>query len=86
MAKTYYTYILLSEVVEKYYIGSTDDLYGRVKFHNGPRARWAKRYQPWQLVHSEAYKLRSEAVRRERYLKSLKGLGRLLGAIKSGRI
>ena len=71
---SFYVYILKSEIVEKFYIGFTSDLDRRIKLHNSPRARWTKKYQPWVLIHSEEYESRAEAVRRERALKSFKGI------------
>ncbi|OGU75023.1 MAG: hypothetical protein A2V93_09890 [Ignavibacteria bacterium RBG_16_34_14] len=67
-------YILKSVKVEKYYIGSTSNLEKRIEFHKSKRARWTKIYQPWILIHSEEYSTRAEAVKREKYLKSFKGI------------
>jgi putative endonuclease len=79
---SFYVYILRSEIVEKYYIGSTSDLEKRIKLHNSPRARWTKKCQPWVLIHSEEFISRSEAIKREKYLKSLKGIEKKLDLIK----
>ncbi len=82
----YYVYILKSTVEKRYYIGSTENIEERIAFHNSKRARWTKRYQPWVLVHSEEFQTRSEAVKRERFLKSLKGIERNLEKIKLGEL
>jgi len=74
-------YILKSVKVEKYYIGSTSNLEKRIEFHNSKRARWTKRYQPWILIHFEEYSTRAEAIKREKYLKSLKGISSKLEKI-----
>jgi putative endonuclease len=79
---SFHVYILRSEIVEKYYIGSTSDLEKRIKLHNSPRARWTKKYQPWVLIYSEEFISRSEAMKREKYLKSLKGIEKKLDLIK----
>ena len=75
---SYKVYILKSQIVERYYIGSTGNLEIRINLHNSPRARWTKRYQPWVLIYFEEYGTRSEAVRREKFLKSLKNIKRFL--------
>jgi putative endonuclease len=79
---SFYVYILRSEIVEKYYIGSTSDLEKRIKLHNSTKARWTKKYQPWVLIYSEEFISRSEAIKREKYLKSLKGIEKKLDLIK----
>ena len=71
-------YILKSKSNNRYYIGSTKNLEKRLNYHNSDRARWTKRYQPWVLVHSESFETRSEAVKREKFLKSLKGIAQRL--------
>jgi putative endonuclease len=83
---SYAVYILKSEVGGRFYIGSGKDEEVRVVVHNSPKARWTKRYQPWQIVHVEKYATRAEAVRRERYLKSLKGIGRHLAEVIAGKL
>ncbi len=79
-------YILKSKTADKYYVGSTVNLDKRISIHNSSRARWTKRYQPWVLIHSEDYETRSEAAKRERFLKSLKGIERNLSRILAGEI
>ena len=74
-------YILESKKFEKYYIGSTKDLEKRLEFHNSSRARWTKRYQPWVLKYYEEFGDRTDAVKRERFLKSLKNTKRFLGSV-----
>jgi putative endonuclease len=72
----YYTYIIQSESTSKYYIGHTHDLNQRLKQHNehafsGSLA--TKRLKgPWELVFTETFKTRSEAMKREKTLKSWK--------------
>ena len=72
----FFTYILQSEVSGRYYIGSTDDLCRRLKQHNDPgykHSKTTKRFRgPWKVVYCEEYPTRSEAMVRERQLKSWK--------------
>ena len=72
----YFTYILQSESTGRYYIGSTDNLDRRVAQHNDPSYKGSKttnRFKgPWKLVYAESSQTRSEAMSREREIKSWK--------------
>ena len=78
----FFVYILESEFVERYYVGSAEDVNERLEVHNGSKAKWTKRYQPWDIVHTESFETRGEAVKRERALKRLKNIGRYLDKIR----
>ena len=65
-------YILQSEKNGKYYIGSTDDIEKRLIKHNKGYSRYTKDKGPFKLIYKEGYYTRSEAKKREYYLKSLK--------------
>ncbi|MFA4838066.1 MAG: GIY-YIG nuclease family protein [Candidatus Neomarinimicrobiota bacterium] len=66
-------YIIRSE--EGYiYIGQTNDFNRRLKEHNSAHSRWTKRGNNWVLLYQENHETRTEAVRRERWLKT--GVGR----------
>jgi len=71
-------YLLKSIEHEKYYIGQTKDLDKRLEWHNSPRTRWTKRFQPWKVIYSETFNNRSEAIVRERELKALKNIKQFL--------
>ncbi|HLF20002.1 MAG TPA: GIY-YIG nuclease family protein [Bacteroidota bacterium] len=67
------TYVLRSLHDQKFYIGHTDDLKDRMRRHNEGRVPATKGRRPLVLIYSEEYPTKVEAVRRERYLKGLKG-------------
>jgi putative endonuclease len=73
---SYYVYVLMNPD-NKIYIGQTNDLQRRLEEHNDPDFRgtlYTKRNKgPWELVYSEEYATRSEAMIRERQLKSFQG-------------
>jgi putative endonuclease len=74
----YYFYILYSEPADKYYTGFTSDLEGRIAAHNHPANKgWTRRYNPWKLVHSEAFITKQEAMAREKQVKKLKRKDRI---------
>ena len=69
----YFTYVLQSLKDHHFYIGHTNNINDRFKRHNEGRVKSTKHRRPWKLVFHKSFEFRSEAVRFERYLKSLKG-------------
>ena len=69
----YYTYILYSEKINKFYIGSSGDLKERVKQHNHGDSEYTKSGLPWSLVYYEAFTEKKDATTEEKFLKSGKG-------------
>ena len=65
----FYVYILKSEKDNSFYIGQTNDLDKRLNFHNQGLSRYTSRKMPWNIVYSEKYKTRTEALKREQFLK-----------------
>jgi len=68
----YYLYILQNEATSRFYIGQTQDVAERLAYHNANYSKSLKNRGPWRLVHTEQYNTRSEAMVRERQLKSWK--------------
>ena len=68
-------YVLYSHMHGKSYVGFTSDLPGRLLSHNelGHKG-WTLKYRPWELVFTEEYETKAEAMKREKWLKS--GVGR----------
>lgn len=62
---SYYVYILYSEVQNKYYIGSTQDVTERLDRHNSGKENYTRKYIPWNLVLSLKKATRSEAFQLE---------------------
>jgi putative endonuclease len=69
----YWVYVLQSQSTSRRYIGQTDDLERRLARHNDGLVFSTSAYRPWRLVHSEKCQTRSEAMQRERFLKSGQG-------------
>ncbi len=68
----YYTYILFSETLNKYYIGSTNGIDGRLERHLSSNKGFTSRAKDWKLKHFEPYQSRKEAVKRELKIKGWK--------------
>ncbi|MCF7847092.1 MAG: GIY-YIG nuclease family protein [Candidatus Gracilibacteria bacterium] len=69
----YSVYILKSKKDDRYYIGQTNNLKERLRRHDTGQVLSTKHRRPFILLHAEVFEKRSEAMKREKYLKSLKG-------------
>ena len=66
-----YTYILKNEEGDLY-IGQTNNLRERIERHNKNRVTSTKKKGSWKMVWQKVFDNKSEAMKYERYLKSLK--------------
>ncbi len=82
-------YILRSLTKGKLYIGHTQDIEIRMKRHNTGREKYTKSGTPWELIYTEEYMSRGDAMKREKYLKNLKNpkyiLENIVGKVNFGR-
>jgi putative endonuclease len=69
----YFVYVLRSRTTKQLYTDSTADLQTRLVQHNADQSASTKHRGPWDLLHKEEFETLSEAIRRERFLKSGKG-------------
>jgi putative endonuclease len=70
----FYVYVLRSETDSGLYIGYSADLRKRFEQHSQGNSFATSHRGPWKLIYYEAYLEQSDALGRERYLKS--GAGR----------
>ena len=68
----FYVYILQSLKDGSYYVGQTNDVSNRLERHNSRRQSATRSKVPWELVYTEPFDTRSQAVRRELEIKSWK--------------
>ena len=68
----YFTYILFSPKINKYYVGSTDNIQWRLERHNLGWGRFTKSGINWELVYFEQYDSKSDCLKREREIKNKK--------------
>ncbi len=68
----YYVYILLLNN-NQLYTGYSNDLKRRIAEHKSGKVVFTSQRLPVKLIHYEAYILKSDAERRERYLKTTEG-------------
>jgi len=69
----YWVYVLENKN-GRWYIGQTNNLELRIAKHNNQKVKSTKNRGVWKLIYKEKVESRSEALRKEEYLKS--GAGR----------
>jgi len=67
-----FCYILYSEKLKKYYVGSTPDIERRLSEHNRGKEKFTKTGIPWVLVYKEMYNNLAESRKRELEIKKRK--------------
>src|SRR3990170_3876345 len=77
----FYVYVLKSVSSNHYYTGHTSKLQERLSHHSSGLVKSTKKYLPWEIVYTEAFKTKSEAYKRELQIKSYNGgmLNRRIG-------
>ena len=68
----YNCYILFSQRLNKYYVGSTGDLDGRLQRHNTSNRGFTSTGKPWKIVFSEEFDDKTSAMNREFQIKRWK--------------
>jgi len=68
-----YVYVLRSQKDHNFYVGYTVDLRGRMSAHNKGRVESTRFRRPLELLYYEACRRESDALRREKYLKTAYG-------------
>ncbi len=81
----YFVCILRSISTDRSYIGQTQDVVARLNYHNSGYSKALKNRGPWQLVYTERYGTRAEAMRRERQIKSWKDRKLIESLVRASR-
>ena len=68
----FYTYIIYSKTLDKYYVDSCQDIQKRLKDHLNSKSKYTKTAKDWELKYFETYFSRSEAYQREMQIKKMK--------------
>jgi len=67
-------YALYSKTFNKIYIGFTSNMDERFKSHNElAKKGWTIKFRPWQIIYQESFNLKTEAMKREKELKTATG-------------
>ena len=77
-------YVLYSKDFDKIYVGFTSDLEQRILSHNElGKKGWTIKFRPWQLIYKEEYPEKSNAMKREKQLKTATGRNFIRSIIKA---
>ena len=68
----FYIYIIYSEKVNKYYVGQTENIEERMISHNSSISKYTSISDDWNLVYTESFDTRNEAIQRENEIKKKK--------------
>jgi putative endonuclease len=82
----YAVYVLQSDRDGSFYIGHTARLDERLRRHNEGRSPYTKAKIPWRVVYQVEYLTRSQAVARERELKSKKSRTYIEQLVRASRV
>ncbi|MBN8860298.1 MAG: GIY-YIG nuclease family protein [Sphingobacteriales bacterium] len=80
----YFVYILYSSSLDKYYVGSTEDVTRRLVEHNMGKGNFSSKGIPWILIITFDFATRSEAVQLELKIKK-RGIKRYLQDINAAK-
>ncbi len=68
----WYVYILRSQTTSRYYIGSTNNLKRRLFEHNSGKTKSLWKHVPLEIIYSEVYTGKTDALGCEKQIKSYK--------------
>ena len=68
----FYNYIIFSEILNKYYIGSTTNIEERLVKHNHNHKGFTGNKSDWKIVYFEEYMIKTDALKRELQIKKWK--------------
>lgn len=60
-------------MVKKSYIGYTNNVEKRLLEHNSGKSIYTRKYRPWRIIYVEDFLNETDAILREKYLKSRAG-------------
>lgn len=69
---SHFVYILQSEENDRYYVGRSQNPERRLEHHNTTSTGFTSRYRPWELVFTQEFATKEEAVEAEQLIKSWK--------------
>ncbi|NOX67374.1 MAG: GIY-YIG nuclease family protein [Chlorobi bacterium] len=68
----HFLYILKSKSVDKFYVGISQNPERRLGYHNSFEKGFTSRYRPWEIIFTQKFISKEEALAAERKVKSWK--------------
>ncbi|MBM4170713.1 MAG: GIY-YIG nuclease family protein [Ignavibacteria bacterium] len=69
----YFVYVLYSDLFKRTYTGQTNNLNSRLILHNKGRVKSTKSFCPWEVIYSEEFETRAQAMVKEKWFKNSTG-------------
>jgi len=69
----YYTYIIETLNGKHRFIGHCRNLKSQLNQHNSRNVKATRDNRPWRVIYSERFKIKNDAISREKYFKSISG-------------
>ncbi len=69
----FFVYILRSLKDGIHYYGYSSNLQKRIEEHNDGLSNFTNKHRPWEIIYFETFDNRSDAMKREKFFKSLPG-------------
>ena len=73
----YFTYIIYSDSFKHFYVGSTQNIEDRLRWHNADHSKSTKSKGPWKLMMTFPFNTRAEAMELEKKIKK-RGIRRFI--------
>ncbi|NVJ47250.1 MAG: GIY-YIG nuclease family protein [Cytophagia bacterium] len=77
----FFTYIIQSKKDGSFYVGYSENPEKRLEKHNNAKTGYTSRKQPWQLVYTKEFKTKTEALKREKFIKNQKNRGFIMSLV-----
>lgn len=82
----HHTYILFSKSKNKFYIGVTSNLDERIRKHNSNHKGFTGGVGDWELQYHESFHLKTDALEREKMIKSWKSRIKILDLVNNTQL
>jgi len=81
---SYFVYILYSKTADRYYVGETANVSERLKSHLSGISKYTSIANDWEVVYTQEFSTRLEAIRREREIKRMKSRKYIVSIVQRG--
>ncbi len=79
----FYTYIIYSKSIDKYYIGASENPENRLKKHNAKNKGFTNQAGDWEIVYTKAFETKNLALTFEKQIKAWKSKVKIIKLIQA---